>query len=479
MTVKSTTETRSTTASTTTRRAETPRAPEPVKTTPLDRRAQRNLQNLRGTSSFSSPSLQPVGATPAKFTTPVVAAKSPAEVEQRGFDAIKTIQDVQLGVLTRTEALAAANEKVKASETTLAEHLKHLEHALSTEELQAYADDFRADEPAYAEATAAAQELASYVADNTGRLAQAEADVRAYHPQPEAYETVMQGAPLTRRALEDAALALEEHVALSPTGSPELKETLSGISAGTVSMGAAVAEQVAGVAELIPRFKSLAERAGGAFGVVGGLVDGKTFLDRVLKDGQPEDYAGLAASGVLVTQGVMKVAGVAVSAPVSLAAGAVSLVASGVGAWRDNEARVADMSARLAELGIDSAVAETISRGNPASFGELAKAGFSPEQVQRLAALGESWLLSTHESDATYFARATASLGLTPEESVRLLERLGPDLASSAGHTLAALDAGGAKSREAILSMLAIPNGVFGVSEDTRVALLRELEALR
>jgi hypothetical protein len=73
---------------------------------------------------------------------------------------VSTIEEVQQGIETRTAALDAANDKVKASETKLAEHLTHLQHTLTTEELQAYADDFRADEPAYAEAEAAATELA-------------------------------------------------------------------------------------------------------------------------------------------------------------------------------------------------------------------------------------------------------------------------------------------------------------------------------
>lgn len=446
MTIKSTTDTK---PATSTRRAEDSFRREPAKpapVTPLDRRAQRNVENLKGGSNFSSASLPKVSG---------VAGKQSVEVTgQRGIDAMRTIREIQEGVETRTAALEAVNERVKASETKLAEHLTHLQHTLTTDELQAYADDFRADEPAYAEAEAAATELAGYVAANDDRLAAAEADVAKYHPQPHAYTESLQGARRTERALEDAVTALETHVALSPTGSPRLQETLGGIGVSTVAAGL---EGAAELAASMTRFKSLAERAGGAFGVIGAVADGKTFLDGVLKDGNPEDYAGLAASGVLVAQGVLKVAGVAVSAPVSMVAGAVSLVASGVSDWRDNEARVSEMTRRLGELGIDAAHAETIARANPAAFEALADAGYSTDQIRRLTALGDTTLTGAYEDEARSFAAAASTLGLTSEDAVRMLEAAPPGLASSVAAYLTDARATTDGSQADLLRALRVP----------------------
>ncbi len=452
MTIKSTTEPRRTTPTRHSEDAFTQAAPaKRAEVQPsLDRRAQRNLTNLGGGSNFSSSNLKPVGVASKQST----GAMTPA-LEQRGFDAIGTIREVQEGVETRTAALESANEAVKASETALAEHLAHLQHALTPEELQAYADDFRSDEPAYAQAEAAAQELATYVADNTARLADAESDVAKYHPQPEVYGEVLQGARRTAAVFESAAAELEEHVALSLTGSPELQETLGRIDVGTV---VSRLEDVAGLAESIPRFAALAERAGAAFGIIGAVADGKTFLDGVLKDGNPEDYAGLAASGVLVAQGVLTIAGVAVSAPVSMVAGAVSLVASGVSDWRDNEERVADMTERLVELDIAPAeTAETIARANPAAFEALADAGYSAEQLRRITSLGATTLMSAHAEEARTFAAAVRTLGLSPEDAVRMLEAAGPGLASRTAVYLNNARAGSNGTAEDLLRALRVP----------------------
>ena len=123
MTIKSTTDTK---PATSTRRAEDSFRREPAKpapVTPLDRRAQRNVENLKGGNNFSSASLPKVSG---------VAGKQSVEVTgQRGIDAMRTIREIQEGVETRTAALEAVNERVKASETKLAEHLTHLQHTLT------------------------------------------------------------------------------------------------------------------------------------------------------------------------------------------------------------------------------------------------------------------------------------------------------------------------------------------------------------
>lgn len=432
------------------------RQPQNAQEVTLDRRAKRNVENLGGGSNFSSSNLKPVGAKQSVHGKGVD--------EQRGFDALATVHEIHDGVVDRTDALEDANKAVANAEEKLAEHLLHLDGALSDEQLKAYADEYRSDTPAYATAEAAAAELAGYVAQNAERLAQAHTDVETNHPLPHLNPTGH-----TAVAMEEATAALEAHVAQTPSGSAALQATLGTMS---TAMGVAegAAEGLAALGELAPRLSSLAAKASAPFGILGGAADFVAYADRLADGGRVEHVAGLAASAVLVGQGVLTIAGVTVSAPVSVVAGAVSLAAGGVSAYRDHAERVADMSARLTEMGLDPAQAEALARSNPASLDVLKAAGYSSEQVQRLAALGETWLLNTHESEADYFARASTALGLSPEASVVALESIDPGLVSSAAHALGGLLAGGATTREEILKGLNAP--IWGVPEEVRSALL-------
>lgn len=397
----------------------------------LDRRAQRNLSNLAGTSNFSSANLPPVGGAPVKQSTPVD--------KSRATDPVDVQAEIQDGLITRTDALTAANESVEKAEAKLAEHLTHLKDVLTPEQLQAYADDFRADNAAaYDAVEAAATDLAGYLAEKAAPLAEAEAQIQAEHRVPAIYQ-----ADITVEYLEKAAAALETSVTLSPSGSSGLVDALSSVAMAGEAVGGALAD-------FGGRVGAFAEAAGKAFGGVGAALDLGANVGRILEDGgRVEHWAGAAAGAVVVAE----IAGVAVTAPVSMLAGAVAVAAGGVSAYRDNQERVAEMSGRLVELGFDASHADNIARANPAALAVLGAAGYSPGELQQLTTQARFTLVNANHTEAEFFVAAMAQLGVSPADATQLL-----------------LDAGGAASK-----LVGYVADARATSDRTRADLLRAL----
>jgi hypothetical protein len=455
--------------------AEAPEAPEPVIEPALDRRAQRNLTNLTGGSNFSSASLpQVTRRNPAAAPDAAAAlAASPQVLQQRGVEAARTLMEVRSGVETRTVALNRANEAVRRAETELGTHLVRLQHTLTPTELQAYADDFRRTNPAYAAAEAAANDLATYVRDNASRLAGATADIQ-HHPMAHVAQDEAQWA---QRAVDTAAQTLDTYVRQAPTGSEVLQRALSEaglrLSAATAASGAGHA--LSALANVGGRFADVARGAGHAFGLAGSALSAADSLSRLLQEGRIDHAAALAANGVQIVGGALRVAGVAIGGTIGIAGGIAAALATGIVAYNDREARVSQMSERLQRLGFSATQAEAMSRANPAALRVLAERGFTPEHLQRMAAQSPHSILRPHESSARDFLAATQRLGLSPEEATRVLERLGPGMASRAADMLMRLvvSTPEANSRELILRHLSRPQPLG--SEDVRQALLAAL----
>lgn len=403
----------------------------------LDRRAQRNLSNLAGASNFSSSNLPKVGGAMTRQSTPVAKAAGPDPVDVQA--------EIQDGLITRTDALTAANDAVQESETKLAEHLTHLKDVLPPDQLQAYADDYRQDHAAlYETAETAAADLARYLTENAAPLAEAEAQIAAENRIPAIYQ-----ADITTEYVEKAAAELDTAVTQSPTGSPSLQDALSALG-HTATAGENVGAALSGVGG---RLGELAERAGKAFGGAGAAFDIASNLDRIVEDGgRVEHWAGVAANAVVLAE----IAGVTVSAPVSMIAGAVALAAGGVSEYRDNEARVADMSGRLAELGFDEAQAERISRSNPAALRVLGEAGYSADQLQQLIAQDGLTLVNGNHTEAEYFVSAMQMLGVSPADATQLLVEAGTQGSKLVGH-VANARVTSERTREDLLRALRVP----------------------
>lgn len=430
----------------------------------LDRRAQRNLQNLEGGSNFSSSSL------------PAVQRRgqiSPTD-QARGVDAFRAIDSIRNGVETRRMALDGANDRVRDAEARLATQLGSLQPSMTRDQLQAYADDYRRTTPAYGDAARAAEDLAGFMRDNAARLSEAHANL---HLHPRADLLQGEGARSTE-ALSAAAGSLDRFVSQSPTGSQALQRMINEASQGlTVPAGAAIGGTGFAIGQLgnvVSRFSDVANRAAGAFGAVAGVVNGANNLERLLQDGRAEHAAGLLGNTAQVVGGVLRIGGVAIGSTVGIVGTLGALAAQGVSAYRDNERTVAEVSARLGRLGLTPTAADTLARANPEALRTLQAQGFSPDHLQRLAGLGQSLTLRAHESSASAFAVATQRLGLSPEAATQFMERLG----SRAGQGAALLEriiAGNprATSREAIMQELGFRQPL--VSDETRLAVLAAL----
>lgn len=454
-----------------------PPPPEPVVEPALDRRAQRNLTNLTGQSNFSSPSLPAVTRNPG---TAVAAAQtaapaaSPQDLAARGVEGYRVQAEIRTGVETRRIALDRANSAVKDAEAALAVQVTRLQHSLTPDQLQRYAADYRATNPAYATAQAASTDLANYIRDNASRLGTAMSDLR-HHPFPNGMQME---ANSTRQALDDATRSLETYVSQSPTGSTQLQATLAeagrSLNAATVIGGTGFA--VGQLGNIATRLADVATRAAGAFGVAAGALNAADNLQRLLQDGRIEHAAGLAANGAQIVGGALRIAGIGFGATVGIVGTVAAVLAKGVSAYRDNEARVSEMTERLGRLGIPSGQAEVLARGNPAAYRALSEAGYSPEQIQRMAAQGQSMVLRAHESSAQQFAEAARRLGLDPERATQLMERLGPRMAAQGADALTRLVAGNpeARTREELLRLLSFRSDPL-VSDATRQALLAAL----
>lgn len=416
----------------------------------LDRRAQRNLSNLGGVSNFSSANLPKVGAAASKQSATPVAKSAAA-------DAVDVQAEIQDGLITRTDALESANDAVQARETELAAHLTHLKDVLTPEQLEAYATDFRTDHAReYEAADAAATDLADYLAENAAPLAEAEAQIAAENRIPAIY-----AADITTEYLDKAAAELQTAVTQSPAGSSDLAAALGHV--------ATAAEQVGGaLGEVGGRFGALAEGAGKAFGGLGAALDLGANVGRILEDGgRVEHWAGAAASAVVVAE----IAGVAVTAPVSMLAGAVAVVASGVSDYRDNEARVADMSARLGELGFDATHAEQISRANPAALRVLGEAGYSPEQLQQLTTQPGLTLVNANHTEAEYFVGAMEQLGVSAADATKMVVEAGAQGSALVGY-VANARVTSERTRDDLLRALRVP---YPGTENVRDLLFRTL----
>lgn len=430
----------------------------------LDRRAQRNLQNLEGGSNFSSSSLPAVSATAPRTATS----------QARGVEAFRAVDEIRTGVETRRMALDGANDRVREAEARLATQLGSLQPSMTQDQLQAYADDYRRTTPAYGDATRAAEDLAGFMRDNAARLSQAHADL---HLHPRADLLQGEGARSTE-ALSAAARSLDTYVSQAPSGNQALQRMLNEASGGlTVPAGAAIGGTGFVIGQLGNVAASLAEvsnRAAGAFGAVAGVVNGANNLERLLQEGRAEHAVGLLGNTAQVAGGVLRVGGVAVGSTIGIVGTIGALAAQGVSAYRDNARTVAEVSARLGRLGLSPTAADTLARANPEALRTLQAQGFSPDHLQRLAGLGQSLTLRAHESSASAFAVATQRLGLSPEAATQFMERLG----SRAGQGAALLEriiAGNprATSREAIMRELGFRQPL--VSDETRLAVLAAL----
>lgn len=459
-----------------------PPAPEPVIEPALDRRAQRNLTNLTGGSNFSSSSLPAVTRNPlAPGTAAAMAvqtnapAPTPQELQARGIQGYTVQAEIRTGVETRRIVLDRANSAVKDAEANLVVQVTRLQHSLTSPQLQQYADDYRSTNPAYATAQAASTELASYLRDNASRLGTALNDMQ-HHP---VLNAAQHDASFTRQALEDAARSLETYVSQSPTGSAQLQATLAeagrSLNAATVVGGTGFA--VGQLGNIAARVADVASRAAGAFGVAAGALNAVDNVQRLLQDGRIEHAAGLAGNGAQIVGGALRVAGVSFGATVGIVGTAAALIAKGVSAYRDNEARATDVSARLGRLGFQPGQAEVLARANPNAFKVLQEQGYTPEQIQRIAAQGQSMVLRAHESSAQQFAEAARRLGLNPEQATQLMERLGPRMAAQGADALTRLISANpnATNRAEIIRMLGYRSDPL-VSEATRQALLAALQ---
>lgn len=376
----------------------TPSAPEK----PLSERSKQDLGSLGGVSAFDK-------ATPAGPQRPV------SETELVDRLSLTTVD-----VSRATEVLEAANEVVKQREETLAKELAHLAPSLSTEELQAYADSYRADHAEdYSAAEQAAAQLSTVLRDKV----------------PGALEAAA-GSPSLRAGwansylvdrVSDATAALQQYVSQSPTGDDALQRSLTqtvdrlalvSTVAGGVSTG------LEGVSHLTSTLSELASGAGNAFGIVGSAASlastGKRILDG---NGRAEHYVGAAVSVAEIGVGVAAVAGVTVGLPVTATLAAVGFVANGISNARDRAELESSVTSRLLELGYSEQTAEGLAQLGPKAGAQLRDAGYSVEDIRSLVMLAPDLVES---GELGRLASVTKGLELEGDQMMELIESLGP-----------------------------------------------------
>ena len=363
---------------------------------------------------------------------------------QRGVQAARTLDEVRVGIDERNMRLDRANRAVERLETGLAQQLMNLSPALSQEERQAYADAYRArNSGPYGEARDAAQELADYTRENLPRVEQAARDLPG-HPHPNAVSGMVTA---VARSMEQSMGVLDTAVRQSPTGSTELQSSLEqlGTQFAQVAERAAAAngdpgnQQAPGfdatrptvgglgvaVGQLSRTAGSLAQRAAGKFGVVGGVLGAVDAGGRIA-DGtaRAEHYAGAGAGLAMVVGGVLRIGGVAVGGPISLIAGGASMLATAASAVRDRNAYVRDVTATLQATGMDAARAEALARSNPESLRLLEGAGYTPDQIRDVVGTAPV-TTRIHASSTETLVRAGQQLGVSPERMTEIVRQLG------------------------------------------------------
>jgi hypothetical protein len=382
------------------RRVETPAAPE--RATPTTTSNPDVLAHA-GKSTF--------GPTPAGPQRPV------SETEAMDRLAVTTSN-----VSRATEVLETANATVRTHEEQLAKELAQLAPALSTEDLQAYADSYRAERQSdYDRAEAAAHSLSEVLRNEV----------------PGAFERAGQvgtrqtdwGAKYLEDGVSRATEALGQYVRQSPTGDDALQRSLESTASvlGQVSTAAGAASAtLAGVAELGGKFSDLARVAGDAFGIVGGAASLAQASGRIL-DGtaRADHYVAAGLSVAEIGLGVAAIGGVTVGLPVTVAVGAASVVVGMVNNSRDRAELERAVSGRLQSLGYDAAQADALAALNPKAAGELRAAGFTPEEIQSLAMTAPDLMGATH-SFAQGMVDTAKELGMTPSEWTRFIDQMAP-----------------------------------------------------
>lgn len=381
--------------------------------------------------------------------------------QQRGIQAARTLDEVRTGIETRNIRLSGANREVQRLETRLGEQLGNLAPSLTQQQRQDYADAYRRQHSgAYTEARDAAQDLASYTRDNLPRVEQATRDLPG-HPIQNAVSDMP--ARVTN-AMQESVRQLDQAVRQSPTGSPELQRTLGELGqrfqevsqragAGTNDPGNrqtpgfdSTRLTVGGTGIALGRLSSdvaaLSTRAAGAFGVAGGVLGAADNLGRVANGtARGEHYVGAALNGAQVVGGVLRVAGVAIGGPVSLAAGALAIGAGVVSSVRDSRQYTADVTSTLREAGVDPARAEALARSNPESLRALQSAGYTPQQISDVVANAPS-TTRIHQSQTEGMLRAAQQFGMTPAQMTDFVRQLGPERADIALNTMARVMSG-------------------------------------
>ncbi len=317
------------------------------------------------------------GQSAFEVTRATSAAQLTGVAPARALD----VWDVTAALDEQTARLEAATAAVSRLEEQLAVELTTLAPALPQEELQRYADTFRAAHPEYQRARDAARELVELHERLAPDMAAA---VEAAAPSGRNIaDTRLEG------SLDAAAAALERQISADPRGDPELAEALerAGNSLGTLSNAAATGGGAAqAYASTGRRLAELAGKASSAFGAVGGVFDAMNYGSRIANGtARTEHVIGAGVAVAEVGVGVATIAGVTVGAPVAVALAAVGVGASAVSSYRDAQERAASIQARLESLGYDRELAAGLAGSSPLATGNLRDAGFTTDDLQALA----------------------------------------------------------------------------------------------
>jgi uncharacterized protein YukE len=418
------------------------RAPAPAA---LSEMSSRDLAALGGASSF-----EPVRAN-------ATAALTPAAI-----DAINVIGPVTRGVTAATERLEAANGEVAKAEGALARELAHLSSALEPAQLGAYAADSRAEhQDTYDEANAAAHGLTAALRDTLPAAITASASP--------GFEVGM-AATLLEAEVDRGMQALDTYVRQSPTADTALVAELAqtGSRLGTVAL---VGEQTLGIyASTGGRFAELANQAGAAFGLVGAAADAYGSVARVSEGGaRAEQYVGAAAGITQVGLGVLSIAGVTVSAPLSATVAVIATGSAAVSGIRDAQEQQAAVQQRLTGLGYGEATAAGLAQAQPAALAALRAEGFEPAALQALAEASPR-LLGQSPDFLDAFSEVRRTAELTPDRTVEFLRAMGPSADDVAGVLVMNRVRLGTATRPELLEALRPANPAFAVEGGARAA---------
>lgn len=352
------------------------------------------------------------GPTPAGPQRPVT------EVEAMDRLAVTTSN-----VSRATAALEAANATVRTHEEQLAKELAQLAPSLSTDDLQAYADSYRAERASdYERAKDAAHQLSEVLRNEVPGALERAAQVGTVQTG--------WGASYLEAGVGRATEALGQYVRQSPTGDDALQRSLEStanvLEQVSTAAGAASAG-LSGIAELGGRFSELARVAGDAFGIVGGAASLAVASDRIL-DGtaRVDHYVAAGLSVAEIGLGVAAIGGVTVGLPVTVAVGAASVAVGLVNGSRDRAELERAVSGRLQSLGYDAAQADALAALNPKAAGALRDAGFTPEEIQSLAMTAPD-MMGTSHAFAQGMVDSAKELGLTPSEWTRFIDEMAPN----------------------------------------------------